>query len=477
MKTSFLNWGLLLTLSVAFLACSDDNNCGVEKDIPDTQPAIPVKAEGFYVVNEGGIGRGLESVMYITKSGAITYKAYLKANGLKDMGSTTTQFGTFYGDNLYLVSKQGNRLVVADAKTLKQKAVLEDIGSDGRTFQGINTNKGYIGLSGGVAILDLKTNTVGGYITDGILGYEEVGDMCLVGTTVFASVKNKVLVIDTNNDEIIKTLELSGANSVLLGRDGNVWAGAGGSLYKINPETLESKKIDHGFGIRTNEWAWTARAIDASNQTNTLYWASGRSVIKFDMETETASKLYDIEPDRFGKPLEFYGSGLRVDPMTDQIALINLRSWWGEEAKFIWIRLIDNQGNKLQEYPILSDGYDKEVLNEDGSLAEEGHDFWFPAMPLFQDLNAPEIRINQITLNSEESVKIDLNEKIADPDNLLVGITKSIAYDETEGMISAELEGQNLVVKSLGKKGVTELKLSINSNGKIASKNIKVLVK
>lgn len=327
-KYILLSWGLVLALT--FSACSDSDcdsiNIDNNKEIPDTPPSTPVEADGFYVVNEGGIGRGLESIMYINNLGKITYRAYEKANK-ESLDAVTTQFGTFYGDNLYLVSKQGNRFVVADAKTLKKKASLEDIGSDGRTFQGINPDKGYIGLAGGIAILDLNTNKTKDYITEGVLNYEEVGDMCLVDNKVFASVNNKVLVIDIDKDEIVETLNLSGANSVLLGRDGNVWAGAGGSLYKVNPETLEFKKIDHGFGIKTNKWAWTARAIDASNQTNTLYWASGKSVIKFDMETEQAEKLYDLEPDRFGKPLVFYGSALRVHPITDHIALINQRDW------------------------------------------------------------------------------------------------------------------------------------------------------
>lgn len=110
-------------------------------------------------------------------------------------------------------------------------------------------------------------------------------------------------------------------------------------------------------------------------------------------------------------------------------------------------------------------------------MADEGHDFWFPAMPLFQDLNSPEIHLNQIIMDSNETIKIDLNQKITDHDNLLVGITKTIEFDKTEKMISAQLQGQFLLVESFDKKGITELKLSINSNGKLAQKNIQVVVK
>lgn len=459
-------FGLPLMALMGLSSCSRDKdysclipnpepeNPGVEC-IPDAKPSLRVEADGFYMVNEGWFGHDGGSVNFFGKDGHIAYRAYSTANAGEEFGKTTAG-GVMYGDNLYFTSKQGNRLVVADAKTLKKKAVLEEVGGDARFFQGINANKGYLSVSSGISILNLEDFTYTGKQIAGVSG--EVGDMCQVNNTVFAAGKGKIYAIHAEKDELIETIEVKGANSVLLAKDGNVWAGAGETLYKINPATFEVEKRDiKGLGIRTNPWAWTPRAIDASATSNTLYWASGKSVIKYDIESGSSESIFTLGSED-GKNLGFYGAGLRVDPLTEDIAVIGQQGF----STFIWVYLIDNAGKEIKKY---------QVLNQDGK-----EHYWFPSMPLFLDMNKPEILVNQILVPVKETVEIDLSEKVVDADTFDAAISKVVEVKEGETLISASIENNKLIVEGLGEEGKTEITLTVNSNGCIVSKTIEVVI-
>ena len=89
------------------------------------------------------------TVNYFKNDGTIVYRAYRAVNAGETFG-VTTQYATIWGEYAYFVSKQGNRLVVADAETLKKKAVFTDLGGDGRAFTGVDDKIGYISLSNGI---------------------------------------------------------------------------------------------------------------------------------------------------------------------------------------------------------------------------------------------------------------------------------------------------------------------------------------
>ena len=100
----------------------------------------------------------------------------------------TTQFGAIWGDNFYFTSKQGNRLVVADARTLKRKAVFTEIGGDGRAFVGLTDRKAYVGHNRGIAVFDIPSLTITRQL-EGISS--QTGDMRLAAGKVFVVNRRK----------------------------------------------------------------------------------------------------------------------------------------------------------------------------------------------------------------------------------------------------------------------------------------------
>ena len=95
----------------------------------------------------------------------------------------TTQYATIWGEYAYFVSKQGNRLVVADAETLKKKAVFTDLGGDGRAFTGVDDKIGYISLSNGICLFNITELKLGARV-EGIS--EQIGTMCYANGNLYA---------------------------------------------------------------------------------------------------------------------------------------------------------------------------------------------------------------------------------------------------------------------------------------------------
>ncbi|MDY3266048.1 MAG: PL29 family lyase N-terminal domain-containing protein [Phocaeicola sp.] len=159
-----------------------------EQKPDEDEPIAKVESNGFYVVNEDWFGHDEGSVNYFQKNvtGYIPkYRVFRSANPDYKLG-TTTCYGAVWGENIYFVSKQGNRLVVADAATMKLKKVITDLGGDGRSFVGIDDNKGYIGYMGGIKPLNLSDFSLGNAIA-GVCG--QIGNMCVSGGRMFAVVQ------------------------------------------------------------------------------------------------------------------------------------------------------------------------------------------------------------------------------------------------------------------------------------------------
>lgn len=442
--------------------------------LPDSEPSPTILAQGFYVANEDWFGHDNGTVNYFKNDGSINYRVYRAANDAGEVLGTTTQFATIYGGNAYFVSKQGNRLVVADAKTLKKKASLTEINGDGRTFIGINPDKGYIATSDKITVFNIKDLKVEKTI-EGISG--EAGNMCLVGNYVFAVVKSKGLyVIDKTTDAVVKNITGS-FESVVQSKDGTVWGGAGPKLIKIDPNTFETTEIAlTGTQILGDAWAWNAGSFCASTQENVLYWTYSGKVNKYDIDKkELNTALYTLGKDDENKQLTFYGAGLRVDPITDKLILTVRRSGFGVSYSYNWVHIIDKNGNL--EKNIVLRGDNGTGSGWAGAPTVNDNYYWFPAIPFFEDNNDPEILLNQVIVESNQRKAICLNDKIVDADNISAAIVKSISFDEAETLVNFELKQDSLIVTAKEKTGRTKLSIKANSNGKLVEKEIRVDVR
>lgn len=451
-----------VALGIGFTACDDDEKLEYVEVIEDSQPSAVIPAKGFYVANEDWFGHDNGTVNYFKVNGDgydVVYRAYRAANAGEKLG-VTTQFGTTWGDNIYLLSKQGDRFVVADANTLKKKAVFTDIGGDGRTFVGVDDKLGYIGYSGGIRQFDI-TNLQLGNPVEGISG--QMGAMCFAEGRVFALTNKKVYIIDVTTNKVEKTLEGS-FNTLTRSKDGTIWIATANNFLKVNPATLEEEVMEYPGGVKiSGSWgAWNAGSLCASTQSNTLYWSSGgwssTVVVKYDIDTQTFNSAFYTLGKHENKQLTFYGAGIRVDPITDRVIATVARGY----ESYNWVYIISPSGT-----------LEKEIEVKGGGDSGESGYYWFPAVPFFEDANKPEILINQIVLSPGETKAIDLTEKIVDADNTSASIICQVEFAENK-LVNYSLATGILTVTAKEHIGSTECKITAISNGKRVEKKVRV---
>lgn len=465
---------VLTALCLGFASCSDDEvekeNGGDSNEIPDLEDSAPsavIPSSGFYVANEDWLGHDNGTVNYFKKDGSIVYRAYREANADETFG-VTTQFATIYGDYAYFVSKQGNRLVVADAKTLKKKAVFPTLGGDGRSFVGVDEKLGYIGYFGGIRAFNIGTLELGSPV-DGVTG--QIGSMCYADGSVFAVSNNKVYIINAETGVLRKTLDGS-FNTLTRSKDGMVWIAASANFIMVNPATLDEEVVAYPEGMNVSgSWgAWNVGSLCASTQNNVLYWTKGANVIKYDIDSKTANTtFYTLGKDEEDVQLAFYGAAVRVDPISDNLILTVKRSGWGSGGSYNWVHVVKSDGTLEKNIVVKGDNGTADGV----SGAGDGNYYWFPAIPFFEDNNLPEILVNQIRLAPGSTQTVDLNQKIVDADNTSVSITRVVEFAENE-LVSYTFEGGILTVTAKAAEGSTKCKIIAVSNGKRVEKEVRI---
>ncbi|MCC9074442.1 DUF5074 domain-containing protein [Flavobacterium sp. F-65] len=425
--------------------------------------------KGYFMVNEDWFGHTNGSVNFINANGDINYRVYSTANNNETFG-ITTQHGTIYGDKFYFVSKQAGDsgiLVVANAKTMQKIATFNTIGGDGRSFLGVNENKGYIGASNGIYLFDIANMQVGNGIS-GTTGAGQIGSMIRTSQYVFATTQNKgILIIDPTTNTVIKTIT-GGFQSVVQAKDGSVWAIQNQKLINIDATTFATTE----YAIPTTKYftswgAWNAGSFTYSNQQNALYWinsissfTSGSQIVRFDVASKTFNENFGAIPGQTTPYRQIpYGSALRIDPISDELILNTTESGFSSHFQKNWIHTYASTGT-LTNTKILNDYY------------------WFPSVTVFPDNSAPVV---STTLPSQVSIKsatiIDLKTVVSDTDNLSAAIVKSIKSNNNPALISAVINTKDeLVLTPQHLEGEATVVISFNSNGKVVEKSIAVTV-
>ena len=227
--------------------------------------------DGVFMLNEDWYGHNNSTLNFIRPDHPTDpFEYYIIQNNESNAGQSlgaTAQFGAVYGDYLFIISKQdqdagdglspgesaetrqGGRIVVADAQTMEIKSRIPIIRAnekgvsiaDGRSFVGVDETKGYVGTSNGIYILSFSPFEITGRIegtenplvtgdednADGVgpLYQNQIGMMLRTADYVFAIQQDKgVLVIDPQTDKIIHTVE--GCFSTMTqSKDGDIWVG------------------------------------------------------------------------------------------------------------------------------------------------------------------------------------------------------------------------------------------------------------
>ena len=457
--------GTEVTMPVEFTVKADDK----------AQPKV--EAKGFYIVNEGWYGHDKGSVNYFEKNGTSYtphYRAFKAANPDTELGNTTC-YGAIWGDNFYLISKQDNRLVIADAQNLKSKKVITDLGGDGRSFLGIDDQKAYIGYNGGIKTFNIENLTLGEAIA-GVSG--EIGNMCYAYGKVFAVSDKNLYIIDAKTDKVEKTVTGSydTYKSVVTAKDGSVWVAAADKFIVYNPNDLENtKEIAYPVDAAvSSSWgSWNPGGLCASTQTNTLYWTTGTSswslnaVCKYDIDASNAnSSFYTLPNDDAEQKRVLYGAGLRVDPLSDNLVLQSRRDGWGDSSAYNWLFLLSNTGSLNTSFV---------VADDKKPTAGNGY-YWFPSMPVFEDANKPQILLNQVMMGTKKKVEIDLSTKVVDYDNIFATMATQVELLNKQDQAKVSIAGNKLVIESQTQEGNFKLKLTVVSNGVKVEKEIELVI-
>ena len=430
--------------------------------------------QGLFLVNEDWYGWDNGTVNFLTSDGRWVYRAFRRENPGETLG-VTTQYGAIYGGRFFFVSKQasstadastGGRLVVADALTLKRVAAFDEIGGDGRSFVGVDEHTAYIGTSSGITRLDLESMSLGETIAgtggEGGLYAGQIGAMVRAGGYVFAAKQSVgVLVIDATTHTLHTTIDLPTISTLTLGRDGGVWAADATSLVRIDVATLEtrSRLLPDDCRVSSTWGAWNAGRLCAAYRKNFLYFANEKEnqIARYHILTDELDADFFTLPDQ-GRAYvqQFQGAGLRVDPRNDRLIVTATQSGYLSHYMNNWVHVVD--------------GLSGELL---GTVELEPY-YWFPALPVFPDNEAPVIALPDRLSIGREPVKISLLEAVTDADNLSAAIV-STAEVEDASIATARISGYDLTVSGVSI-GDTRLTLTVNSNGKKATRTVDVQV-
>lgn len=426
--------------------------------------------QGLFLVNEDWYGWDNGTVNFLTSDGRWVYRAFRRENPGETLG-VTTQYGAIYGGRFFFVSKQANntagtstggRLVVADALTLKRVAAFDEIGGDGRAFVGVDEHTAYIGTSSGITRFDLESMSLGEEIAgtggEGGLYAGQIGAMVRAGGYVFAAKQAVgVLVIDATTHTLHTTIDLPTISTLTLGRDGGVWAADATSLVRIDVATLEtrSRLLPDDCRVSSTWGAWNAGSLCAAYRKNFLYFANEKEnqIARYHILTDELDADFFTLPDQ-GRAYvqQFQGAGLRVDPRNDRLIVTATQSGYLSHYMNNWVHVVD--------------GLSGELL---GTVELEPY-YWFPALPVFPDNEAPVIALPDRLSIGREPVKISLLEAVTDADNLSAAIVSTVEVEDTS-IATARISGYDLTISGV-KPGDTRLTLTVNSNGRLASKSI-----
>lgn len=439
--------------------------------IPDDPLPAIVQSQSFFIINEDWFGHQNGSVNRLWWNGDITYRAYRKANPGWQLG-VTTQFAMTYAGNIFFMSKQGQRFVVADAKTLEKKASFPTIGTngvnggDGRACVGVDEKTVYVGTDSAIWVFDIPSLSFTGKVT-GIesssgLYVDQTGDMLRIGNRVFALLQGKgVLVIDTRTHSVETILGSETAGGLCQSKNGWLWV-ADNPLTAYDPYTLEVKRVvslpsENNGGI--GGWgAWRSCSLCSSVQQNAIYW-QGLDTQKFGKDPGVFK--YDIDRDQLTAIMKLNNYGrIRIEPLTGYIVSVSGAMY-------------NDEGRIRKQYTILGGS-----PNDDGTIGDENtnYTYWFPTLPVFEDANPPAIPTNQIILAPGQKKKICLSDMVIDHDNLSKSILKEVQF-EPSSLVDFRVEQDTLYLEASSATGRTNFTFKVNSNGLSAQKNIRVDVR
>lgn len=247
----------------------------------------------------------------------------------------------------------------------------------------------------------------------------------------------------------------------------------------MDPTTLTVQQVDiptaSGIEEIPNSWyAWTADGFCASTKENKIYWKgqgtgswfTGYKIFCYDIDKNEFYKVFD-----FGKvegEWRLYGTGFRIDPVSDDMYCFWYHEFLNPEHELAVVAT-DGRGEKNGT---IKGRYPYDITN-----------YWFPALPVFPDNEAPAIQSGapkEVVLDAKQTqVNIPLEEVVKDDDNMTAAITLTTNMSEAhQKLITVAIQNCHLVIQPIEASVTTAttipVHLKFNSNGKTVETDLTV---
>jgi hypothetical protein len=314
-------------------------------------------ASGVFMVNEGWFGHENGSVHFWDRNSTnLQTNSYQFENQGQKLG-VTTQFATIQNGHIYFVSKgygsQKGNVIVANSSTLKREGTIILPSGQCRAFAAKDANIGYLSTGGvgtgngsGIYKVNLRNYQIQNPLQG--IGNEEVGNLLIANNKLFALKANSLLIINTSNDQVLKTISFSGkAGGMVKDKNGIIWVAANNQLVKINPYSLSEIKINLS-GVSVNPsygWAWNAGSLTYSEANHSLYFVNGggwapKQVACYHIDSKQSQNLFTIDAG-----WQIYGAGTYVDPIVNKLYVTALKGF-GQNGKYNRLYVYNLNGSK-----------------------------------------------------------------------------------------------------------------------------------
>ncbi len=209
----------LLSVAIFFISALLFQSC--DKDNIESKG---IYDGGIFISNEGNFGDANGSVSFYSLAGdSVVNNIFEKINN-RTLGDVVQSMSIF-NDKAYICVNASNKIEIANKYSFVELGVIDELPMV-RHFMAFNENKGYAtvwGDGGQLKVLNLSTNTVSKSIDVGS-GPEKmaiVSNKLYVANSGGFGQDNTISVINTETDELLKTITLDADNPIDIVNNGN----------------------------------------------------------------------------------------------------------------------------------------------------------------------------------------------------------------------------------------------------------------
>lgn len=199
-------------------ACKKNDDFGLQRE-GGNDPYT--KTTGVYIVNEGNFNAANSSISFFDPKEETIANNIFSSKNQRPLGDVAQSI-TIYQDTAFIIVNNSGKIEVVNLEDFSSINTIEGLTSP-RYMKVINKNKAYVSdlYDERIVIINPSTLKITGYIDLGCTSEKIV----LRGTQAFVInwTGNQLIIINTNNDEVIKTLKITQEpNSMVFDKDSNL---------------------------------------------------------------------------------------------------------------------------------------------------------------------------------------------------------------------------------------------------------------